>query len=872
MDNTFGMISEESAVRGNLSLREAQKQDPARPEPVKNQSFEGFLMAYWNDIKDRDIIGERARYYQMFMAQEFYQGRQYGFWRGGTYQVPDPNRDGIYYQVDYYGEQVRALLTQWTAAEIKLIVMPAESSAKGQAAARAASVMAAYYQRKFQTATSEQMTGLRAILQGGYLFYTFFDPEAKCGSKYKIPVYGSKQVPNPGRMWNCLTCGGSGMASELESFPMSYQGNPVPGQESMESDPMAASSPQNLMHEQGETPVQEMLEQLGSEMPCPLCQSPVELVGPESIEQMTVEGYEEGNKGEVVSIDVDGYEVGLHPLARACDPATTPWLYYRFRCHKAKLKSIYPWYKAGQGYVDKGLAYQRRTESILGSFVGGQQLVGWSRTGVENDTSVVTLLFLRPYTYMDFVYEEDTELVNGEIIPIGTRAIDKWPDGVMVVVVDDKVLDILGRDIDDHWSGGAYWPLPNSNWGLGAWNSLWQQRLINDAYNFWVEAVKHTTATQRLYNASVMDGNMIGNNPSNLVPITNLGPDADLSKVMHFVAGPEPPASIIQFIQQGKMDMQSANGATAALLGQSQANVSATDARQSKDAALANASLPTRIKGQVYAKRMEQTLRLCKKHLLFSRAFPLQLDSDYTRLEVQEFSAADLDVDMYVTFADHSAIPTFATDKRNNFVNALNNGAYNEELKPALRRRICEVFDEPYTANESNLHRRKAEIRLTAITALVDGFYKFQELDPVMAASLLEPEMQLVPDPMTGQPIPSPGLKRIVKEILNAPETKISLEFDDHNAMMEWCVDWGNSDRGIFADGLLYEIITARFHEHRNAAAQVNQANSAQMALANQPAMQAAQSFPQLGGAALPATATAPPDGNLATAGSKESE
>lgn len=309
--------------------------------------------------------------------------------------------------------------------------------------------------------------------------------------------------------------------------------------------------------------------------------------------------------------------------------------------------------------------------------------------------------------------------------------------------------------------------------------------------------------------------------------------------------------------------MQDSNGASPSLVGQVSANVSATDARQSKDAALANAALPTKIKGEVYAKRMEQTLRLVRKHLLFTRAFPAYLDGDYTRYEVQEFCGADIEVDIFITFAEYSAIPTWNTDRKNNFINALQNGAYNEQLKPEVRRRICEVFDEPYSANRQGAQRRKAEIRLTAIQSMLDGFYSFLSQDPMNAQMLLEPEITMQPDPVTGIPVPVAGMKRVVKEILTAPECAISIEFDDHNAMMEWCEDWGNSDRGIFADRLLYEIITARYHEHRNAGLQVEQALSAQAALSQQPAMQAAQSFPQLGGAAMPSNSMPPPQGRL---------
>lgn len=820
----------------NLAIKQDLQSTNRKEGPT---TFDKWVLSKWQTIKQADMVNERQRHDQQFIAQQFYQSRQYGFWQGDTYINPDANKDNVYYQCDYFSEQVQALVTQFCAADIQLIVTPSENSSKGQAAARAASCMVGFHQRKMATPVNEQMTALRAILQGGYLFYTFFDPNEKSSGKYKIPKYSQTTVPNPDQMYNCLECGQIGMASELGGI-------------------------QNAIHEQAESEVEELLEaniaggngELSplSQTPqnCPSCGAMAQLVGPPEITTVGIEGYEEGNKGEIVSILVDGFEVGLHPAARACDPSTSPWLYYNFRMSKGQLKQVFPNYKGNSGIAPIGLQRQRQLEQNLGSF-GSSYTVGgsWGRSSVDQDMVVVTMVWMRPHTYCSFTYEKDEPLYNGSVIPAGSKASDLFPDGLLTILVDGEVLDMRNEDMDDHWCGGPYRPVPNANWGLGIWSAIWQQRLINDAYNFYIEALKHNCSTQRLYNASVMDGNTIGSNPNSLTPI-DLGPDTDLSKLMYFVPGPQIPSSVINFMDRARSDMRAQTGAQSALTGQAAANVSATDARQSKDAATATASLPTKIKAQVYARRMEQVLNLCKKHYVFTRTFPSYGSSDYSKLEIQQFAGSDINVDIFITFAEHSAIPTYKSDKTNDFMNAFQAGAWNKQLEPNVRRRICEVFNQPFSADKEGSQYRKAEIRFGAIERALQGFYALLDRDPSKIV-LLEPEITIQPDPTTGIPVPVPGQKRIITEILKTTETQISIWADDHQTMMEWCNDWANSDRGIFCDPLLYEIISARFYEHQDAMMQVSQAASARAALATAPQMQAAGSQAQeLGGAALP--------------------
>lgn len=799
--------------------------------PKKYDKLPEYLLSEYKKIERRESTSDRQRQYQMFMCMEFYQCKQYGFFESGSYINPDVNKDTIYYQCDYFSEQVFALLTQWMQTEIELIVNADENSADGKAAARAASIILAYYSKKLDTPTEEQLIGLRAILQGGYLIYTYFDPACPDAGKYKVPIYGSKEVPNDKRAFNC-DCGAAGPLVQA-----SFNAPMVSGMDISEKGGETSQDDQEVETFQ-----------------CPACAKPVEPIGPETMTELSVSGYKEGYKGSIKSRCADGLEIMLHPSARACQPETSPWLCYRTRVLKSVLEDMYWYCDIPYKTTENGLRLQQVLERQLGSFAS-------SSTGVtsigggndDDDMTTLTRIWFDVACYAPYCFPEDTKFKNGVIVPAGVRLSEVFPDGIYIAVVNNQIVDIRNENKNDHWVGGAYHPVPNSSWGLGIQSALWQQRLVNDAYNFMVEAMRHLCSPLRLFNASTLDGNDIAGNPSNLCPVNNVGPDGDITKLFHIAQAPQIPESVPQFIDRLVNVMQRNTGAGNGLLGQSQMNVSATDARQSKDAAIATATLPMRIKAQAYARRDEQRIKLIQKHYIFDRSFPTQeISNDYSKMEVMKFSAADIDRELYITFSSHSIIPKYLTDRRNDLLAAIQAGAYNDAVPVDQRRRIADVFQQPVSADKIGKQSRKAEVRYDAIVKEIAKFQAFAEADPESGMTLMMPH-------------PETGLPSVIHTILSQPDTKISIEFDDHKAQMEWCSEWGNSDKGLYADEFLFQVITARFHEHSDAMLQVNQSLSADAALASQPQIMAAQAAgQQLGGAALPAGQHLQPQGAMA--------
>lgn len=817
--DTLGLVNESQPVGAMLPIRNKKPRQAQTPPGFK--SLYDYLYSTATKFINFDPAAKRERHHQMFLTQEFWQSRQYGFFEGDNWLNPDPNRDGIYYQCDYFSEQVLAQLSQWCGTQIELIVTPDENSSEGLLASRAASDLLGYYTRRIDTPVFDQIIGLDAILKGTYFMYQYYDPESTDEGTTQIPRYGTKDIPNPNQRYICASqsCGYSDNLSTIQSAQPSL--------------PPAA--------EQNEQPYD-----------CPMCGGPIEIIGPPTMAQYYVEGYEEVPLGTIRSKRIDGIEVDLHPSCRGADIETSPYLIHECRMMKSVVQDTF-WYLqniSGES-PRKQQRYQRTLERQVGSFTGtGTQNSAGTGNSYQDDMVNVTKVWLDRSVYAPYVFENEETFENGLVVPANTPLRQVFPNGIYLCLVNNQIADIRDENKNDHWVGGVYKVVPGAAWGIGVQSALWQQRLLNDMYNMGVEWIRHLAAPQRLYDADVMDGGMFSGNPKNLIPVENRGPDKKLSDLIHVEPPPQGGQAISGFIAQARSDMQAGTNTNNFLLGNSTPNASATDARQSKDQAIQKSGLPIKIKAHVYAKRGEQIVKLARKHYILERTLPIF--NDFQKIELKKFSSIDIDRRLFVTFAEHSTVIRNAGDKRADVLNAEAAGVWDQTKPPKLRKMLAGVFQVPFYADEMGQMMRIAEARFMIIQREIMKFRSFMQQDPQTAQQLLTP----IPGDQRQTPM-------IIPQIL--AKAPVELEFDDHDNMQMWIRDWYNSDRGdVDTDPLLRLAMKTRFHEHRDAALEVGQSQSADAALANAPQVQAAaMAGQQLGGAALPVKKHLDPQGSL---------
>jgi hypothetical protein len=853
---TFGLVSASTPPGSMLPINPRKLRKARKPEGVKD--FAGWLKDTAQKYIDFDPAAKRQRHHQVFLTNEFWQSRQYGFFKSqNNWLTPDIDEDGIFYQCDYFSEQVVTQLGQWCATQIELIVNADENSSEGQLAANAGSDIVGYYTRKFNTPINDQILGLDAILNGTYFLYTYFDPECDSEGRVEIPKFGQRSIPNPSQMYQCLSCGTSGQVSGL-SGGLAPAPAPVPDIDPAPPGmPSDAETPADEMQEQGQSQPQVVPPQ--QDYMCPGCASPLQMIGPAAMTQFFVNGSEEFPVGTLNSRIVNMMEVELAPSARGGQVETSPYLIYDRMVLKSVVEDAFYWMdNVAPTHPQKHHRYIRSLERQVGSF-SGTATAGYTSGGTMHRNDMVNLVqvWFDTDLYKPYVFDIETKFENGLTVPPNTPLIKVFPDGIYLCLVNGEIADIRNENKNDHWVGGVWKPVPCAAYGIGVQSALWQQRLLNDMYNMGVESLKHLAVPQRLFNASVFDGGMMSGNPRNIIPIENQGPDADLSKLIHVVQAPGQNNAIPQFINQARSDMQAGTLVNNSLMGQATPNATAQDATAARDQSVQTAGLPMKIKGQVMARRGEQILKLFRKHALIERTLPIEVQNDFNRIEMKKLSAMDIDRRLFVTFAEHSTVPRNAGDRRKDVLNAELAGVWDETKPPKVRRLLAGVFQVPVSGDGPGQQVRKAEDRFCEIQKQVIKFRAYQKMSPQGAALLLQPDpLELAQNPK--------ALPVVIKEILNT--VPIDLEFDDHDAQQMWIVDWGNSDRGYGPDidPLLRAVMKARFHEHRDTALQVKQSQSADAALANAPQIAAAaQAGQQLGGAALPVKKHLDPKGSL---------
>lgn len=741
--------------------------------PSEADNIADWLVKKVRMMVDSNEASDRQRYYQQFMAQEFYQCRQSGFWRDNVYINPDPNQDSMFYQVDKFSPRVRILLLQWLQTMIDLTVYSGEDSAKGAAAARAGHTWIDWFMQDQHSPIDELTTGLRAILQGSYLFETYFDPTI--GDFVEVPEYGMGMQEIDGAQYSA----------------------------------------------------------------------------------MQALGTKKYRKGQVVSVTHDPIEWTFHPSARAMQPKTAPWIYQRRRALIPVLESIYWWAEIKRLQPDKALRYQMILEKRVGAFTGASGTSAGSHEA--KDQTNLERAWLDPCDYSNVFFKKETVFRNDVRVPAGTPLVEVFPDGIYAAVCGGELLDIWPEDKKKRLAGGVYWVVPSSANGLGVVSGIWQAKLGNDAYNMMIEALRYIIAPQRLFNASILDsGQVYYGNFNRQVPVYNMDPREALDKLMHVVPGGEIPVSVMEFLKECGADMDTVMDTIDMMKLMSGRNGD-KNFQVVKEQINARAGLPGVVKGYVYSMRGQQAIELFQKYGIFPQKYSTKIMGDYSRYEVRELSQADVRGDLIVGYEENSTVPRSPGDRQANLVKAISAGAYDPQQDPEVRKQLSEAFQVPYTGDKMNVQRRKCQIRIDEILKQYEKMSAFMAQDPAAAMEFMQP------DPMTGVPFAVSAILSVAPNPqADTVGTLIETESDNHDIFIEEIQSFINSDKGIYADALLKEVMTRRMLEHRVARSTVQQAVSAEAAYAQMPQLETAQALGQgMGGTPLPVDRNVMPEGQL---------
>ncbi len=795
--------------RGSLvpqSEREAtQRKNKTHPNFVR------FIHETTSDIKNKDSVGYRRRHKRWMINWLFYNGEQYGFWDddSGTYQTVEPNSRRKFYINNHLSSFIDATQKEWARSKTELTVHPADDRPESAGAARIASHILAHYQRKLRNPIDHQEEGLIAAMCGSYFRYSYFSTNA-VGGMGRWPQIEKTSVKIAPDAFLCQ-CGNAGSVEEL-----------IPSMDGTSN--------------------------------CAECGNPnVQIIESPTTEVDQVSGYEERPRGDIVSENVDPFEIKLHPKARSGRVESSPYLYRERRVHRAVLEDVFPNIdvpKFGETLDDgygSGLKEQKWLERSAGNVSEGNRFGNITNNrDADDDTVIFRQIWLDPPLYGRYTFPEDTTVGDGIQIPKDTPLKELFPDGLYIGLIGNNIVDVRNENKNKHWVAGVYRILPTSFWGRGIEDAVWQQRLLNDVYNLMVEYLKRCSVPTVLYNSLMIEPGSFGNQPGELIPVENGGPDVPLDRLYLQVPAPNLPAHIPNFIEQCKRDMQTQIGAFSTLTGAPDVDITtATGIKLLREASVALIAMALAIKAEVDAIWGQQILELAKDNLLTPQAFPV--NGQYGQQEIKWFSSVDIAAQLVVSYAEHSVIPRSEVERRNDVIDAMAAGnvplgIWNPQMPAELRRLLSERFNIPYAADNFAQVERQARIRLEQIKQLVE--------EALQAVEVVG-EGYLMPDPETGM-IPA------VMEILQ--RVRINPKLDDHDTHMQFIRNWFLEDDGLFATDLMQAVMEARFDEHFQAKIMVAQMNSQASVMAQAPEMMAAAEMgATTGGAALPSTKPSQP-------------
>lgn len=802
----------------NLAPAEDRAQFQVPKRPLSN--LKSALTLQLQKIKNQDMLGTRYRHRQWLENFQFYRGNQYGFWddEAGTYQAVESTPKRRFYTVNFFSGYVDTTQKEWARAKAQLNVHPASDKAEAMGAARCASNILAYYQRKLRGPDARQREGLNAALVGTYFRYTYFDPMA--GSQTtSVPITEPQDIQLSGPGYQCNDCGSNGAEEDLLPHPT-----------------------------------------MGSQ--CPDCGSTSATpVPPVSITTQSVTGYQERPLGDIVTEDPDAFEIRVHSMARCGDIATSPWLCRHRRVYKPLLEQSYPGLNfEALGHSDDinnyGIRFQRKLERQANGMAPDFWDDQYAGHGSEdNDTAILYQTWLDKVCYADWVLEQPVQTVVGQTIPAGIPLGQVFPNGMYFAMAAGCLLDVRDENKNDHWVAGVYRIFPGSFWGRGVEDAIPQQKLMNDAYNLYIDYLKYCSAPTILYNSLIVDGGQLSGLPGEIIPVENAGPDVNLGNLYVQIPAAQMPQQVPAFIETCKKDLQQILGAFTSASGLPDVDVTtATGMKLLREASVALVAMALSINALVEQRWAEQVLALAQKYFVYPRSIPVK--SDHGQLEIQWFSAADIDQDLVVSYAENSIMPRSEIERRNDLVEAMSIGnlalgLWNPQIPPELRRVLADVFNVPYQSDTSAQIDRQFKMRLDQITQLVESVQQMaQQIGPQFLAPPMDPMTgQPQINPVTGDPMPSMAIQQILQEVPIIPK------MDDHQTHMRLIQEWFLSDEGLFADPILGQVMVARFDEHFLADIQNRVLQSQAEVMAQGPQMQAAaMAGNTMGGAGLPAT------------------
>jgi hypothetical protein len=723
------------------------QRDPAFGKP---QSYLEFVRSLIAQVDNDNVQANIARHRKWLTAMRFYMGEQLGFINdAGAWQTINRNPGDPIYVINLVQYFVGALMKDYVRSQVIIDVNARGGKLAMRLAARPAAELLRMVQAEQMGPTTIERDGKFAIIFGNSFRYTIC--EANAGEYRREPVTEEANIIIGGSAYLCLEpeCGFVGDLKE--DLPE----NPSDG------------------------------SIVGPRM-CEQCGSPnIEMASAPQMQVQNVIGFRNHRAPSIDTAIVDPFEIKL-PF-HAEDLPQAAWMRRERYVDTSKLRATFHWASlmddtAATNNGESPLLFKRQLEQSPGN-VGGQ-ISGFGVTPNQSHLARFRQYWFRPEEYRHFVFQEDTRMANGEVIPSGARMTEIFPTGFYVAFSGNTILETADEDKAKSWVHNRWEVIPDAIWGQGVDHIYQGQELHNEVFSLMFEHLMYNVDPPIVLDPNYLHRSDWSGRPGQVAVLRRGAPAGGVNAA--FAQPPPRPLSpdTFGFLELLKGDLQlTAGGAFSTASGLPDVHIeTARGMAIQRDQALAMHVSRLKRKAEADVQVGKQQLVLIKKHNLAQFYFPRL--SDFSELELQLFAECDVETDLEIVERPQSWMPRSELEKRNDLLEAMTAGGlpmgvFNPAIPRPLRRIAIESFNLPF---EGELFSADERNTLLKIYALLNAAPLLQGAPPEMAI------------------------------MLGADVAPVRYRVDDHQIAIDTVVDFLKTDTGQNLDPvselLLNDLIT----------------------------------------------------------------
>lgn len=396
---------------------------------------------------------------------------------------------------------------------------------------------------------------------------------------------------------------------------------------------------------------------------CPECGGQMEPFSePEVTELSVVSGFTSEKSGKPCTIITDALDVTVDDsYGVSSDISKSSWVQYRRLVHKTKLKYLYPHLELNE---KPKWSYPTMLKMGFKRYVNGTY---YPKEDFEKELYEVKQCWIEPSLYADYV-SPVSEKIGNFTIKQGESLVEKFPEGIMFVVVGKEIAEITGENKNRRIKSCVWLSDPSSFYGLGVRAGLQIQKKINQLDNIAMEGEARSMKGSLIYSPHAIDGSKLEGANTNIP----LRPEFSTNGVPlnHFIREIEVSGlsqQSLMFLSSQVDTMQRVMGIPDVLLGEGDSRVKTATGQQLVAQRAMGLFIPPK-KSEAEMKRgwFRDQLDLIQKYMspVSLKRYGTMWGESWTEEDLEIFFQVNLDDILNISITNDSEIPETRAEKQ----------------------------------------------------------------------------------------------------------------------------------------------------------------------------------------------------------------